>query len=166
MRLVTLSGVLIMAALALVFAQSSQLSKKDSMLKLGRDAKFRVGDVWEYKTRQGEEGSRLTITRIDESPKLGVIVHVSVSGIHFSNCHGGGEPDNIQQMPFARRALDASVTNKVASHQLLPADYDSIYEAWRSAFVKNEAGIYTIDVAEAVSAAEATFRQGIGCSDR
>ncbi len=144
-------------------AQIGVLPKKDFTLKLVRDSKFHVGDVWEYQTRPGEEHSLLTITRVDESPELGIIVHVSADRVRLVNCHGGNEPDNIQHMPFARKALDASIKNKVARKKQVSADYDQAYEEWRSAYVKNKAGIYVVSVADAVDIAETTFREGIGC---
>ena len=70
-------------------AQIGVMPKKDVTLKQTTDEKFRVGDVWEYQTRRGEERSRITILRIDESPELGTIVHIGLDNVHFANCHGG-----------------------------------------------------------------------------
>jgi hypothetical protein len=84
------------------------------------DREFSVGQVWRYNTRQGEERSTLTIVEIDQSPELGMIVHVSVKGVRLHNCHGNNEPDNVEHMPFARKLLEASVTELVVSNQPLP----------------------------------------------
>ena len=53
------------------YAQVGVAPKKDVSLKQTTDERFRVGDVWEYQTRKGEERSRATILRIDDSPELG-----------------------------------------------------------------------------------------------
>ncbi len=144
-------------------AQVGVLPKKDVSLKKATDSKFHVGDVWSYVTREGEEQSRLTVVRIDESPELGVIVHIGVDHVRLANCHGGPEPEAIPHMPFARAALESSVTRLVASNQPLP-QYADGYEEWRAAYSKKKAGIYVVGVAEAVDVAEYTFRQGIGCN--
>jgi hypothetical protein len=138
------------------------LPKKDTALKQITDGKFRIGDVWEYITRPGEESSRLTIVRIDKSPELGVIIHVGVDKIKLANCSSGPEPDSIPHMPFARSALDASVRKRVATNQPLPS-FEGGYQDWRTAYLRKSAGIYIISVADAVSVAEKTFQQGIPC---
>lgn len=143
-------------------AQVGVLPKKDVTLKEIADEKFRVGDVWEYQTRQGEEHSRITILRVDESPELGTIVHVGVDNVRLANCHGGPEPDSIPHMPFARKALEESVSKKVASGQPLP-DYEEGYREWREAYEQKRAGIYVVSVGGAVSVAEKTFQAGNGC---
>lgn len=143
-------------------AQIGILPKKDVSLKESTDDKFTVGDVWEYKTRKGEEHSRITILRIDESPELGTIVHVGVDNVRLANCHPGPEPDSVPHMPFARKALEDSVLKKVASDQPLP-DYREGYREWREAYEQKHAGIYVVNVAGAVSVAEKTFQNGIGC---
>jgi hypothetical protein len=138
------------------------LPKKDATLKESTDEKFRVGDVWEYQTRKGEEHSRITILRVDESPELGIIVHIGVDNVRLSNCHGGPEPDSVPHMPFARNALEGSVIKKVASDQPLP-DYEEGYREWRAAYEQKHAGIYVVSVGDAVSVAKKTFQKGIGC---
>jgi hypothetical protein len=143
-------------------AQVGVMPKRDVTLKQTTDEKFRIGDVWEYQTRKGEERSRITILRVDDSPELGTIVHVAVDKIHFANCHGGPEPDSVPHMPFARKALDGSVVKKEASGQALP-NYEEGYREWREAYEQKHAGIYLVGVGVALSGAEETFQKGIGC---
>jgi len=143
-------------------AQVGVLPTKDVTLKESTDEKFKVGDVWEYQTRKGEEHSRITILRVDQSPELGTIIHVAVDNIRLANCDGGPEPDSIPHMPFARKALRGSVSKKAASDQRLP-DYEEGYREWRQAYEQKRAGIYVIGVADAVSVAEKTFQSGNGC---
>jgi hypothetical protein len=145
------------------FSQIGALPKKDFTLKTAKDSKFSVGDIWDYRTRPGEAGSRLIVTRIDESPELGAIIHIAINGVKFQNCHGGNAPDNIQHMPFARKVLDASVMHRVTSAQPIPEELVSAYEEWKSAYLNKKAGIYIVSVPEAVRVAEATFRRGIDC---
>jgi hypothetical protein len=152
-----------MAFLCLVVnAQVGILPKKDVTLKQITDPKFRVGDVWEYQTRKGEERSRITILRVDDSPEIGTIIHIGVDKVHFANCNGGPEPDAVPHMPFARKALEASVKKKLASGQPLPS-YEDGYQEWRGAYAQKHAGVYVVSIADAVSGAEKTFQKGIGC---
>jgi hypothetical protein len=70
-------------------AQIGVLPQKDTSLQDATDEKFKVGDVWEYATRKGEEYSRVTIVKIENSPELGPIVHVAVDKVKLANCLGG-----------------------------------------------------------------------------
>jgi hypothetical protein len=145
-----------------LYAQVGILPKKNVTLKQATDEKFRVGDVWEYQTRKGEERSRITIVRIDDSPEIGTIIHIGVDNVHFANCHGGPEPDAVPHMPFTRKAFEASVKKKLASGQPLPS-YGDGYQEWREAYAQKHAGVYVVTIADAVSVAEKTFQKGIGC---
>jgi hypothetical protein len=145
-----------------MYAQVGVAPKKDISLKQTTDEKFRVGDVWEYQTRKGEERSRATILRIDDSPELGIIVHIAVDNLHFTNCHGGPEPDAVPHMPFARKAVEESVKKRLAEGQPLPS-YEDGYEDWKDAYTHRHAGVYVVSIADAVSVAEKTFQKGIGC---
>ena len=144
-------------------AQIGVLAQKDTALQDATDEKFKVGDVWEYETRKGEERSTITIVKVDSSPELGVIIHIAVDNVRLANCNGGPSPSAIPHMPFARRALEASVKKKIASGQPLP-DYGEGYEEWKEAYLKKKAGIYVVPVAKAVTVTEETYRSGIGCN--
>jgi len=121
------------------------------------DAKFRPGQVWQYKTRSHERSSTLTILKVESLPNVGTIIHIRVDKVRLRNCTSGPEPDNFQHMPFARDAIERSVT-KVVSTGSVP-DFQEGYDEWRSAC----GGVYTITVAEAIQAAEDTFRKNLGC---
>lgn len=51
---------------------------------------YAIGQIWEYKTREGEGASRLYIVHIDEHEKLGKIYHIFVEGVAIKNPHIGG----------------------------------------------------------------------------
>jgi hypothetical protein len=126
--------------------------------QLVTDPKFEPGQVWSYKTRPGEEGSTVTILRVEKTPKLGTIVHVRIEGIHFRNCTGGPLPRLLEHAPFSREALEASVTVKVSSVSKVP-DYAAGYQDWLS----HCGGVYTITVDRVVATDDATFSAGLGC---
>ncbi len=122
-----------------------------------KDSKFSPGQVWEYKTRQNEENSTLTILKVESLPKVGTIVHVRVDKIRLRNCTGGPEPNKFEHMPFTRDAIERSVTH-MAKQGSVP-EFREGYDEWRKAC----GGVYTITVAEAVKASEEVFRKNLGC---
>jgi len=143
-------------------AQIGSLPKKDASLREGVDAKFKVGDVWEYTTRKGEEKSTLVILKIDESSELGLIIHIAVEKIKLANCNGGPSPSTVPHMPFALKVLNESVTKKIESNHALP-DFREGYDEWKEAYSKKKAGIYTIGGSGAVAVAEKTYQSALGC---
>ena len=151
-----------LALISTAAAQIGVLAKQDITLQATTDTNFKAGDVWEYATRKGEEESTLTVLKVEDSPELGVIVHIAVEKIKLANCHGGPSPESVPHMPFARKALDESVTKKVASNRPLP-NYREGYEEWKEAYSKKKAGIYVVSVSTAVGVTERTYRSGIGC---
>jgi len=156
------AAVLLFAFSNTAVAQIGAAPKKDASLQDATDTEFKPGDVWEYSTRPGEKQSTITILKVDASPELGIIVHVGVERIKLANCHGAPSPEAVPHMPFARKALEDSVTKKVASNQPLP-DFRDGYEEWKEAYSKKKAGIYVVGVSSAVGVAEKTYRSGIGC---
>ena len=116
--------------------------------------RYAEGQVWEYQTRPGDQGSLLKIQKIEVSPqftKSGPVYHVSIIGIHFDGLPVNG---TLQHAPFSRASLDASVTKLSASKAEFPDANGGIAE-WRKA----QGGVFTVTVAEAVNFAEQTMRK-------
>jgi hypothetical protein len=157
-----LAAAFALAVTGITFAQIGVVPKKDPTLQDATDTKFKPGDVWQYATREGEEQSTLTVLKVDNSPELGVIVHIGVDRVKLANCHGRPSPESVPHMPFSRKALDDSVTKKVASNRPL-SNFREGYEEWKEDYAKKKAGIYIVGVSSAVGVAEKTCRSGIGC---
>ena len=119
--------------------------------------RFRVGDVWDYRTRPGEGNSTLTILKIEYS-SIGVIIHIAVGKLTWRDCENTRFEQTVPHMPFALRAIEGSVVARVASGRKLP-EFQEGYRYW----LKDNGGVYTISVREAVEVAETTWRSGIGC---
>ncbi len=122
------------------------------------DAKFVPGQVWAYKTNSGEEESTVTILRVETLGKVGTIVHVRVDGLHFRNCRGETLADNLPHAPFARAALEASVTKQIGRVSTLPA-FEEGYGIW----LRDCGGVYTVSVAQVVALDERTYPANLGC---
>jgi len=143
-------------------AQIGVLPKNDTRLSDASDPKFHVGELWEYKTRSGEESSRLIVVKIDQSPELGIIVHVAIDNLTWRDCRSKPFSQALPHMPFARKALETSLFKQMGEVKDLP-DYRGGYDDWKTAFSEKKAGVYVIPVRDAISVAEQTYRTGIGC---
>lgn len=132
------------------FRASGSESNDAGVLVDTHESKYHVGERWNYRARQGEEGSLLTVLKVESSPKLGVIVHVRVDGVRIANPHAPtGVSETIGHAPFAESAMDKSVTTRAAAGTPTTAD-DEGYQEWRRAFDAGDAGVFTITVAEGV----------------
>ena len=96
------------------------------------------GQVWEYRTRRGEERSLVKIQRIENNPETNApIFHVSLVGLRWK----GGNA--LAHAPVSQNTLDMSVTQLTADQgQFLAADV-GIAE-WRRA----KGGVYSVSLAE------------------
>lgn len=121
---------------------------------------FQPGQVWRYRARPGEEGSTLTVLRVETHPKLGTIVHVAVSGVRVRNpLAPDGYAGEIRHMPFAEEAVLRSVTDRVRDGAPTDAGEEG-YRQWRRAFAAGKGGVFTTSVAEAVGFIEQAISQG------
>lgn len=123
----------------------------------GPSADFQPGQVWTYKTRPDEQESRVVVCRVERDQKLGAIVHVQVEGVAIkSPSSPGGVARIIGHMPFAEKALRASVVNLEATRQALP-EFEDGYATWKQAFDAGDAGVFSVSVAEGVGFMEQTL---------
>lgn len=125
----------------------------DALVETTQSA-FRPGQVWSYRTRPGEDSSRVVILRVEEAPKVGVIVHVAVEGLDIRSSKApGGRITRAQHLPFAKSAVERSVVSKLRDDAPIPP-FEEGYRAWREAFDRREGGVFTITIAEAVQLLE------------
>jgi hypothetical protein len=119
--------------------------------------RLRAGDVWTYRTRPGEEASTLTILATEIAHDAHAIVHVRIDGVRIPNPHAPrGASSVVGHMPFALASVEASVVARVGRADLAERDFDG-YAEWRAAFERGKAGVFTLDVADAVDAIAKTF---------
>jgi hypothetical protein len=109
---------------------------------------YAEGQAWTYRTRPGEEASRVMIRRVDIEPEDGEVFHVSILDVKLRNhkVPGGSQPA-MHHAAVLRGTLDAS---------LLQADGDADtdetwlngYDVWRQAYDNGDAGVFDLTVAE------------------
>ncbi len=129
------------------------------MISERHSARFRIGQVWHYKTRPQEPKSTLTIVKIDSLPKLGTVVHISVKNLRMKNpLSKSGFSETIAHMPFSEAAIDGSVDRLVEEQAEIP-NYEEGYEEWKQAVDSGKGGIFTITVAQAIDAMEHVLNQ-------
>lgn len=115
------------------------------LLGAAESDRYREGQVWEYRTRAGDDGSLLKIQSIGVYPEFDnvPVYHISVTGFRFSN------PKVLPELPHApvsRATLDASVTRPGSTNRAFPDAGPGIAE-WQKA----HGGVFTISVAEIVA---------------
>ena len=123
------------------------------------DSKYKVGQQWSYTARPGEEKSYLIIVKIDDDPKLGRIIHISLRGLKIKNPRSpGGISEDVSHLPFLEAALEKSGLKLLKEKVDLP-DFEEGYGRWRRAYDEGKAGAYSITVAEAVEVMETALNR-------
>ena len=112
---------------------------------------FAVGQVWAYRTRPVDEGSRLHIVRIDGDAEPGAIYHIQVDGLSLAHPFAAdGVQHVLPHLPVAEATLRASVTKLLSTDAAHMPDISDAYAAWHEGFEAGEAGVFTVPVAEIV----------------
>lgn len=127
-----------------------------------KDMKYSPGQEWKYKTRPTEDKSILKILKIEEYPKTGKVIHISVSGLKIKDPNSpAGFAHTLSHIPISEEALNKSVTKLQNENGKKP---DSIemdgYSYWKREFDKGDAGIFTIPVSEIVGEMETIIISG------
>ena len=151
---------LVQICLAMLLAPSVMVQNNQTVKqKETNDSKFKVGQKWSYRARPGEESSYFIIVKIDNDPKLGRIIHISMRGLKIKNPRSpDGLSEVVSHMPFAEEAIEKSEVKLLQEKVDLP-DFEEGYRIWREAFEAGRGGIYTITVAEAVSVMETVLNR-------
>ena len=115
---------------------------------------LRVGQVWTYKTRPGEEASRLTVLRLEEHPSQGGYVHISLDGLHIPNPASPSKKvmEGAGHLPFSQSAVERSVLAVESTGAEISTESMEGYQTWRAAFDAGQAGVFSTDVASGVDA--------------
>jgi hypothetical protein len=138
------------ALVALAFLVRARPSKGEPS---ARAAELRVGQEWRFTGRPQDSDPRLIIDRLEQHPKMGDVVHISVRGVRIRNPRApGGYVEEVGHMPFGREAVQRSVTRLVHDSLPLPA-FESGYDEWQRA----QGGVFTISVREGLDFIEKTL---------
>jgi hypothetical protein len=142
----------------LLFATCSPKENKMKFIDT-QDSEFKVGQVWNYRTRPTETNSTLTICKIEIAGKLGKVIHISLADVKVKNPRKvDGVDTHISHLPFAESAVKQSVTQLVKEGVELP-DYKEGYDLWRNSVESGEGGVWTIPVAEVVAGIESILNK-------
>jgi hypothetical protein len=116
--------------------------------------RYAEGQVWEYRTRPGDENSLLKIQKVNDPDGPGPaepIYHLSAIGVDL----GPGVVGMLPHFPVSRETLDASVTRlSLETARAFPSATAGI-EEWREA----NGGVFNIPVAQIIGIARDTLAQ-------
>lgn len=133
---------------------------KDSQQAVATSDQFAVGQIWEYKTRPGEEGSRVIVGKIESIDKVGKVVHVKLSGLKIRNPGApGGYSTTMGHAPVLGEKLKESVT-KLAGHSGDLEGFQEGYSTWLKEHRSGKAGVFSITLREIVDSIEQAITNG------
>ena len=133
-------------------------SKKSTEIDL-KNFELKSGQIWKYKTRKGEEKSRVIILRVEKYDKGEIVVHIAVEGLKIKNSQKEiGISEEIGHLPFSKESITKSLTELESSNNDLP-DYLDGYNEWKNAFDSGKGGMFTISINEAIDYVEQSMNQ-------
>ena len=104
---------------------------------MSRDPRFTPDEQWTYHARPVDKGSTITITKIDNVPGIGFVIHFKVEHVTFSYDFMRGNDlttasGPVNQTPYLalhRDSLDASAIQRIGIVDEL--ELSSTYRQWR-----------------------------------
>jgi hypothetical protein len=109
---------------------------------------YAVGQAWTYRTRPGEQASRVAIRRIDIEPDDGEVFHVSILGVKLRNHRlPGGLQSAMNHAAVSRASVDASLLEPDGDADADESWRDG-YDVWRQAYDNGDAGIFDLPLAD------------------
>ncbi len=144
----------------LSFLMSCIGQSKDKKQNIDTNAdKFKVGQVWKFDNRVGEDSATLTILKIEKYEKGDTIIHIRVDGLKMYNPKvASGYSNDIGHLPFSKKAIEKSVTKLVGQNDDLP-DFSDGYNQWKEAWDNGTGGYWTVNLKEAIEGVDSAMRQ-------
>jgi len=109
------------------------------------------GQVWKYKTRQGEQASTLTILKVESYKDLGRVIHIRVDAIRMTNPLKGNVVTDVPHLPFKEEAIQKSITELVRKSPEIPPFREG-YDTWKNAYLTGRAGAFDTTVSATLTA--------------
>lgn len=109
---------------------------------------YAPGQSWTYRTRPGEDDSRVAIRRVDHEPEDGDVFHVSILGVKLRNHRvPGGLQPAMHHAAVSRVTLDASLLEPAGAADADESWRDG-YAVWRQAYDNGDAGVFDIGIGD------------------
>lgn len=149
-----------LSALILLFILSCTSNSNSVPEAKEVESKYKVGQVWSFKSRPSEPNAKLTIVKIESDGKLGNIIHIQVDSVKIKTSDELVKYTHlVSHMPFSEAAIDSSVTERLGEVAELP-NFQEGYTEWRNSFEAGNAGIFSIPVGKSVEYMETTTLKG------
>jgi len=117
---------------------------------------FKVGQIWKYNNRQGEDSSTLTVLKIEKCHKTfdsisssDTVIHIRIDKIKLKNSKGEYSY-SIEHLPCSEKALSKSVATVVGENSSLP-DFSNEYDRWKKLYDKGKNLYWGLTIKEAVA---------------
>ncbi len=121
--------------------------------ELDMKIQIREGQVWSYKTRKSEEGSKLTVIKTDKFDDQ-LIVHIQIDGLKLVKKKTGEIiSTSIEHLPISLEMFNKSVC-KLES--VVESSINDGYLHWKKLFNQGEAGVWSVEIANAIEMTEDT----------
>ena len=95
-------------------------------------AEYKIGQVWDYKTPHGAEGSRIIILAVQSQGNKGKLVHIRIENIPVPDCGGLRLTTAIEHLAVLDKFLRKSTTDLVNDQTELPDRYLDAYREWQN----------------------------------
>ena len=122
---------------------------------------YKKGQVWKYKTREGEEDSTILVLNEEyyQFPERVDVVYVAINNLKMKNGkEESGFSEEIEFLPFSKKSIDNSVIELIEENVWVHP-YEEGYFEWKKAFMAGKGGIFDMTVKTAIKSTEQTLAE-------
>ena len=113
--------------------------------------KIKEGQIWSYKSRSSEPGSKLTVIKLD-TPGNEQIVHISVDSLRITQRNTGEVTATyIEHLPMS---LDAFSKSVIKIESIVETSINEGYLDWKNKFDEGKAGVWSLEISEVIEMIE------------
>lgn len=111
---------------------------------------YKAGQVWQYKTRDQDKGSKLYIVKVTKLKTDEYAYNIALDRLNLVNhAVDGGVQHDLPHLPVSKSSLDQSVIKQLVP-SASPENWQEGYQQWKDAYDAQKAGIFTVPVKEVV----------------
>jgi hypothetical protein len=120
------------------------------------DERYKVGQIWVYDTRPGEESSRVTVVAVENNPKFGIVVSIYINKLQIKVLNY--TVDEIDHMAFTKAAMDKSVISFDGYVTEMP-EYKKGYLEWKETLANGDGNVFNDSIKTMINETEALIKE-------
>lgn len=149
--------VMLFASLLQFFSSCNSTNSKRKSHPITTSGKFKVGQVWKYHNRDGEDASTFTILKIEiYNVTKDTIIHIRIDNVKMYSSNGHTE--TVEHLPCSAASVSQSSREMIGIKTQVP-DFAEGYASWKKAWDEGKGGYLTAELKDVIDGLDQGMRK-------